>query len=569
MRATDRDLAQAILERQRQALGEDSRSALAPAVEAIPDVDSAAYRYVPSATRVGDVPEEFDPVNAPPASTSAPTSTTSPATMPASSQPTRLRAETFSLRDALRYAERHRREYQTAKEDLYLIALALTLERHLWTPIFAADLRTVYGNFGEITDFDQAMRFMAEVSASQRLPYGGEFTAKAISTLIRDVKRNATAVEGSQVQLGLNIPFLRNAGHIAREELIQLERDLTYAVRDFERFRRRQLVEVAQGYFDLLRTKQDVLDAIESFERFQQDFERAAAQEALGLGTLLDTARAEQEMLSAANRVEDLRETFRLQTDNFKLQIGMPVDEPLGMDDLEDIEAIEQQVAAKTLPLLLMPAAAYDEARATEVARERRLDLVNRLDQIDDARRGVAVAKNQLLPNLDWTSTLTFDTDPEHYQLGAFSVDRATWRTELLLSLPLERFRERNELRAAIIDVDRARRAYEELVDRIRAEVRAAVNRLRLEERSLEIQARNLEVSDKRRTFARIQFEEGEISNRDVVEAENDWSTARSRLNLAKTARWNALLNFRLATETLIIDETDVAATPGHRGMDG
>ena len=73
----------------------------------------------------------------------------------------------------------HRREYQTAKEDLYLSALALSLERHLWTPQFAADLRTVYGNYGEASGFDQAMRFMAELGMTQRLPYGGEFTAQA------------------------------------------------------------------------------------------------------------------------------------------------------------------------------------------------------------------------------------------------------------------------------------------------------------------------------------------------------------------------------------------------------
>lgn len=593
VRATDRDVAEAIAARQRQAM-ELQRPVPLNDAPPIPEPPPQAYEYVPQQTDSA-VPEDFAAADPPadlpepesvelseqaepqiadspeqrllngigePAASTAPATASAPAgggrgpaALPPDSDPPPQRASRFTLLDALAYALLHRREYQTAKEDLYLAALALTLERHLWTPQFAWNLRTIYGNFGEIRDFDQAMRFVSELAMAQRLPFGGEFTARAISTLVRDVGQTITAEEGSAIELGLRVPLLRNAGLIAQEELIQLERTLTYAVRDFERFRRSQLVEVASGYFDLLRSKQDVIDAVESYKRFRNDFERALALEQAGTGTVLDTRRAETELLTAENRVEDLREQFRAQSDEFKLLIGMPVDEPLGLADLEDIDTIERSVAAGRYPLLWPPEAAADEARAIEVATQRRLDLLNREDQIDDAKRGVANAENQLLPDLDWTSSLRFDTDPEHYKLGGFEIARATWRTEVLLALPLERFRERTELRARIIDVSRARRTYQLLLDRVRTQVRAAVNRLRLEERSLAIQQRNVEVADLRREYARIQFYDGDIGNRDLVEAENAWSDARNRLNLAKTARWRAILEFRLATETLRVPD--------------
>ncbi len=555
----DRDIAAAIAKRQQQALRYE-RPARVEANQAGDDrATSAAYDYAPSPSDT-TIPAGFEA--AAPATAQAAGEATAPASQPTSRQ-TRYRESPFTLTDALAYAQRHRREYQTAKEDLYLAALALSLERHLWTPQFAADLRTVYGNFGEIRNFDQAMRFMSDLSLAQRLPYGGEFTAKAVSTLIRDVVQSITAEESGSIELGLNIPFLRNAGHVAREELIQLERDLTYAVRDFERFRRRQLVEVAQAYFELLRQKQEVLDGLATRERFESDFERAQALEDAGTGSQLDTRRAEQETLSAANRVEDLFERFRAATDEFKLLIGMPVDENLGVEDLEGIESIEEQIVQGRYPILLKPPAADDEARATEVAVQFRLDLLNRKDQIDDARRGVAVAQNRLLPDLNWNSTLRFDTEADRKNVGAFNYERATWRSEIVLGLPLERFRERNQYRSALIDVNRARRNHQQALDRVRAEVRGAVNRLRLEEKALEIQQRNLEVSDLRREYARIQFYDGDIGNRDLIEAENDWTDARNRLNLAKTSRWQALLDFRLATETLRIDENgDAPASP-------
>lgn len=575
VQATDRDVALAIEQRQKQAMQISRPTPLGDAGH-IPRPDSAAYEYSPSRT-TDELPADFA-ATASVAPTPAPTSSRAPAgsaeeallqadsaltestsrptpTMAVASQPTRLRDRRFTLTDALAFALLHRREYQTAKEDLYLAALALTLERHLWTPQFAANLRTTYGNFGEIRNFDQAMKWVADLSMSQRLPYGGEFTAKAISTLVRDVGKTITAEEDSSIELGLRVPLLRNAGNIAREELIRLERLLTYAVRDFERFRRRQLVEVASDYFDLLRAKQDVIDAVETFKRFSDDFERAKALLAAETGTVLDTRRAETEMLSSQNRLEDLREAFRAQSDTFKLLIGMPVDEPLGLDDLEDIEGIENEIIAGRYPLLATPVAAAAETRALDVATKSRLDVLNRHDQIDDAKRGVLNAENQLLPDLDWTSSLTFNTDPEHFKLGGFEVARATWRTEMLLSLPLERTKERNELRTRVIDVARAQRTFGELLDRVRAEVRAAVNQLRLEDRSVSIQVRNVEVADLRREYARIQFYDGDIGNRDLIEAENDWRDARNRLNLAKTSRWRAILNFRLATETLRVED--------------
>ena len=562
---TDRQIAAIIAERQRKAMGAGASPVLPVDDELLAGPAAKAYDASPQPVSP-EVPADFrgtieevgesdagaviDPVVAANQPVAEDTAARGPA------------AEVFTLTDALAYAQRNQRTYQTAKEDLYLAALSLTLERHLWTPIFASSLRTVYGNFGEVRDFDQAMRFVADLSVSQRLPYGGEFTAQAVSTLIRDVGKTITASEGSSIELQLRVPFLRNAGHVAQEDLIQLERDLTYAVRTFERFRRRQLVTVASGYFDLLRAKQVVATDETSLERVAKIFERAREFEAKELGSLLETQRAEQQYLFAENRLENSRESFRAAADNFKLLIGMPVDHPLDLDNLETIESIEAQVAAGDYPLLLRPAAAKDEARALHVAIENRLDLLNRSDQTEDARRGVAIAKNAMLPDLDWTSTVTWDTDPDHYRLTDFSFERTTWRSELLLNLPLERTRERNRYRASLIDVRRAQRNYQESLESISAEVRSAVNQIRLQDRTVVIQRRNLEVADNRVEYARIRYDDGDIEVRELLDAEADWTNAANALNQAKTQRWNRLLQFRLATETLRVDENGVQHAP-------
>ncbi len=557
VRQTDLDVARLIEARQREALGQTSTADAGPADLRKPG--RRAYKYNPSPTDTA-IPAAFTATSQPasaPAVATPPPLTTAPAT-----QPMTRPAGVFTLTDALEYAQRRQRELQTAKEDLYLAALALTLERHLWTPIFASNLRTVYGNFGEARNFDQAMRFMADLSVSQRLPYGGTFTANAVSTLIRDVKKSITAEEGSTAGLALNIPFLRGAGHVAQETLIQLQRELTYSVRVFERFRRQQLVSVAQTYFLLLTAKQRVADSEESYRNFYDDFRRAKAVEETGRGTPLDTQRAEQAMLNQENALENSREAFRVVADEFKLLIGMPVDEPLAREDLEDIEAIDEQTERGVYPLLARPLAINDQSLAIDVALDRRLDLLTQRDQIDDARRGVAISRNALLPDLNWNSTLNFDTDPNHFNMGAFNFDRANWRTEVVLGLPLERTAERNELRRQLINVQRAQRAEVDQAERIRAEVRRAVNNILLQERSVTIQRKAVEVAERQRQFARIQYEYGNIDNRDKIDAENAWVSARNQLNLAQTERWGAILQFRLATETLLVEEDGTQLQP-------
>ncbi len=560
VRRTDRDVAKLIEQHQRESLGYNKPVSLGDADAPPPKADQAAYEYNPSPS-TNEIPEGFevseDCAADTPADVPGKVATTMAACAPAL-QPTRFREKVFTLTDALAYAQQHRREYQTAKEDLYLAALALTLEHHLWTPQFAASLRGVYGNYGEIRDFDQATRFVADLSVAQRLPYGGEFTASMISTLIRDVGRSITASESSQIQLGLDIPILRGAGHVARETLIQLERTLTYAVRSFERFRRQQLVSVAQQYFDLLASKQSVVNAADSLKGAQEDLLRAVGFQKRNMGTVLETGRAETRVLQQQNSLAIRRESFRTATDQFKISIGMPVDEPIGLDDLETIKDIERQIEEGKYPLLCqLPPAANKEQWAIDVATRYRLDLLTTHDRIDDAKRGVSIAENALLPDLDWTSCLTFDTDPEHYKLGAFEDARATWRSEVVLSMS-DRFRERNTYRTSLIDVHRARRNYTAQLERIRAEVMRTVNQIRLQEQVVKIQERNLEVANTQREYARHEYNRGNMDNRDLVEAENDYVRVLNSLNQAKTARWSALLNFRLATETLRIDEEGV-----------
>src|SRR5690606_27164577 len=82
---------------------------------------------------------------------------------------------------ALNYAVQHSRAYQTQIENVYLAALDVTLERHLFTPRPFAQTSLTYdaGRFDDVS-FRSALVATQSVGIRQQLPYGGEIVAEGL-----------------------------------------------------------------------------------------------------------------------------------------------------------------------------------------------------------------------------------------------------------------------------------------------------------------------------------------------------------------------------------------------------
>jgi len=192
--------------------------------------------------------------------------------------------------------------------------------------------------------------------------------------------------------------------------------------------------------------------------------------------------------------------------DRFKIRIGMPTTEPIDAVDSE-LELFEPFV---------------QENEATAAALKYRLDLINQLDFIDDARRGVRIARNNFLPAFNFTGTVSMATDPNRTQSFSYNTERTTWDALLTLELPFDRREERNNFRASLIDLRRAQREFELASQNVKLDVRAALRNLRLARESMEIQRQNMLVNQRRNDMARVLWDRGEMrSSRDLVEAQN------------------------------------------------
>jgi len=455
----------------------------------------------------------------------------------------------FGLREALAYAMRSGRDLQDAREDLYLQALNLTLERHLWTPQFVANA-TVDADFsdaGDLHDSARAITATADVGLTQRLPYGGQVTARVLQTLVRDLETHVTSAETGSVILEAGVPLLRGAGRTAYESRYSAERELIYAVRRFERFRRSYLVDVAARYFDLQRSKAAIINAFKSYKSLKEDWERAEFINKMGQSkTVFDAPRAKASFRSAEATLVRDKEQHATALDRFKIFLGMPVGKKL---DVLDQDADEQSRRVD----LLLPHLAV--AAAVEVALRSRLDLLTQADRVDDSQRAVEVARNRVLPDLDFAGSIAIDSDPERANSASFNTERNTWNTGLSFRMD-DRKTERNAYRAALVALRRAQRDFEEFVDTVRADVRRAHRRILQQDNLRKIQALNVEENELRYAAARAQFDLGKSTNQDVVDADENLLEARNQLAAAVAEYRNAILAFRLDTGTIrVLDD--------------
>lgn len=558
---TDRDVYELIDSRQNAALGFTSESRIGPAPGEAGGRDRM-YAFVPRPLDPA-LPDAFHEA-ATPSADMEPDSESRPADQGEIASETDLspsiftpeeedRVVVFDLRNALAYAMHHARELQDAKEDLYLAALDLTLERHLWTPQFSAQIASDYTDFPDESDTDRALTTVSQAAVRQRLPLGGEISARIIHDMVHQVQDHVAKGETGQAILDAEIPLLRGAGRVAYESRYVAERTLIYAVRIFERFRRSFLVDIAADYFGLQQAKAAVNNSNVAYIGRKRDWEKAEFIHRMGRSrTIFDAPRARANLRSAEADLVSAKERYESALDRFKIRIGMSVDALLDVvDQAKDEEA-------NALDALLPN---IDESTAVDVAVAYRLDLLNDADRVDDTRRGVVIAKNQILPDLNLTGSVTFDSDPNQLRPANLREERATWQGGIELRID-DRKTERNAYRTALVTLKRAERDHELLTDTVRADVRQAMRQIRQQENLRAIQELNVEENEVRLDAARAQYDLGRSTNQDVVDAEDDLLTARNAYAAAIAAYRVAVLEFRLATGTLRVSDEGRWETP-------
>jgi outer membrane protein TolC len=456
------------------------------------------------------------------------------------------------LSEALELATLASRDVRNEREEVYLAALALSDARHEFAPIPFAGGTVDF----VVTDEGSNVSAAPTVGFAKALETGGSIAVSVLGELLKSLTGTPLRTSQSLLALDVLLPLARGSGRlVARENLTQAERDVVYALRSYVRFQQEFTVRVATAFYRVLEARDTWNNEQRSFESLTRLEERARANAQAGNISNFQVAQARQDTLRADDRRQRAESDYRSALDDLRLLLGLPPTAAIEPSDA-DLEALIARGARR---------ATLAEAEALTRARERRLDLANAREQVEDARRKAEVARDAMGVQVDLSLGADLTT-PSTQPLDLSEASRA-FAAGLFVDLPLDRLPERNAFRAALIQAVRAWRALEGLEDGIDRQIRADLRRLEETARSQEIQAEGVRLAERRVEGTTLEFEgpRANVTIRDVLEAEDDLVQARNALTSAVVDHQIAWLQLELDLGTLRVDgapEGDPACPP-------
>ena len=459
-------------------------------------------------------------------------------------------ANVLSLDKALEVAVRYSRTYQENKEQLYLTALSLSLARHQFTPIFSAGGDATYAvnslpRIGPETNslgglivhndqFAEGRQFHAttRVGVDWLIRDIGRITAAFTTDFIRYMSGDPRFIVSSEFTGTFIRPLLRDAGFKTDiENLTQSERDLLYGVRNFVRFRKDFSVQIASSYYGVLGNRDAVRNSFLNFQSSRKAADRTRDLAAEGRTTQTDLGRIEQQELSAESSWVNAIRTYQKALDDFKIQLGIPVEIRIVLDDKE-----LQQLKIHHPKIIVND--------AIRIALSARLDYQNVRDKEDDSIRKVALAADKLKPQLDLIADATLSSPTKDRGVSFPDAANHNWDVGAKLNLPLDRKAERNAYRSSLISREQARRNTDLQRDQIELQIRDSWRSLEQAKRNYEISEVGVKLAERRVEEQELLAEFGRAKALDQVDAQNALVSSKDQLTQALVAHTIARLQF-------------------------
>lgn len=432
----------------------------------------------------------------------------------------------LNLAEVLAIAARNSRDYQDEKERLYTSALRLTTALNQFDSQYFGTIGAGAASNGDgESDSRLSLTENSSFGFTRMLESGGQYAVSIGQNLTRFLSNPAETAASSLINLTLSLPLLRGSGReIAYENVTQTERDVFYALRRFEHFKRQFAVDTVSAYLRLLQS----INVVQN-ERANYESRKVTAEENRALGEAgriarTDVERANQAELAAENRVISAEQSLANAKDQFLFQIGLPPDLVFDIET-GDIDTLLSAGVDQTR---------FDMQRLVEYGLSARLDLATARQQIADAKRKVLIAADALGMQLDFSFRAALMSSD--YAKRSFKLDPigdGSYSAGLDLDLPFERTIERNNYRIALINLEAALRTYEETEDLVKVQIRRNLRDLNLARESYRIQVEALKVSETNIDAARLLKDAGEGSTNDLLDAQNDFISSKNAVTAA------------------------------------
>ncbi len=316
----------------------------------------------------------------------------------------------------------------------------------------------------------------------------------------------------NRVSIELRQPLFANAGRLVNEEpIVRAQQNSLSSRRAHELTRISLVLQVVSLYYDQIRLQQQMRADRKAIDRLTASLKASRAKESLGWTTRVDTLRVELQLSEAKSRSNSNKDQSNSVRRQFAELLALPQD---------------TQFKLKQPPVFKL--GIVDTDSAIKTALNNRLDFAQVLQDSEDARRGVKIAKKRLKPALQLVMRYTRADDFVFPTSGLESKDR--WFAQLSSDTDFNRRREKVEFRSASVEDAAAVQAIEITRQNIIREVQDRLTSYRLNRRNFKLAERSYEHAKSRLKLARRLFSIGRESQFTVSDAEEAFLLAENQL---------------------------------------
>lgn len=420
----------------------------------------------------------------------------------------------LNLAQAVAIATEHNRSYQRQKEQLYLIALDLTLARHRFARNWFGTVDARYAN----NSADESVSSDSRLGFNQLLAGGAQIGASVAIDWARFLTGDPRTSLGSVLTATISQPLLRGRGRdVVQENLTQAERNALYQLRSFARFRKTFVVSTVSAYYRVLQQKTSVVNAENSYYRLMESQKRLELEREAGMKSSADVDESRQRTLGAENSWVQARQRYERVLDEFKVLLTLPTDTEVELDPNELL----------SLETMVTDQVDYTAKTAIETGLNWRLDFATSGDRVDDAKRKVVLAADNLGAELNLVGSAGVDST-ERTKIDRLRFHEGTYTLGLEADLPLDRKAERNAYRESLISLEQQERDFENDRDNIELEVRDALRALKAEAEGYRIQKLALQLAERRLEAQKMLLDVGQSDTRLLLESEGDLLRAQN-----------------------------------------
>ncbi|HOC02447.1 MAG TPA: TolC family protein [bacterium] len=463
--------------------------------------------------------------------------------LPELKEETKKETMLLSLKDALILAAKNNRDYKRAKEDVYLSALTLTYQRYLY-----GVQRDITGSTNWNSDGDKdTINGNLNLSLVKWLATGAEITFDVGQYLVKYLTGSKQNAYQTAMELNIFQPLFQGAGRlVARENLVQAERNVVYQIRSFLRYQRSFSVDVASRYFSIILARNNLDNYLKNYLFLKDTRERIEMLSAAGRLPPLQADQAKQNEYRAYQQWIQAGNSYKKIEDEFKIFLGLSPDVNIALDE----KSLEHFLKEGISPL------ETDTEEVMSYALEHRLDLLTSFDNVGDAERNLDIAKNLLRTRIDFSGKVSSSTEEKS------SVDlefkQPSYSAGIDFELPTGKIADRNRYKQALINLDRKQREFTLKRENVKLEILNSLRSLEEAYQSYIVQKNSLELATKRVESTDLMLQAGRATTRDLLEAQESFLDAKNSLSSAIVNYLISYLELLRDTEQLQLDDTGV-----------